>query len=99
MALKVVSMKRCSRNHPLSDEAKERNSVKSTIRACVGTVFGFMATSVGGKLTRKIGLERNKAWSLAFSNYWPTIDLEVFGYWICSSRQEAMTESVEWQYF
>jgi hypothetical protein len=51
-----------SRNHPLSDEAKERNSVKSAIRACVEHVFGFMTTSMGGKLTRKIGLERNKAW-------------------------------------
>jgi len=51
-----------SRNHPLSDEAKERNSVKSAIRAFVEHVFGFMTTSMGGKLTRKIGLERNKAW-------------------------------------
>lgn len=51
-----------SRNHPLSDEAKERNSVKSAIRACVEHVFGLMTTSMGGKLTRKIGLEKNKAW-------------------------------------
>ena len=51
-----------SRNHPLSNEAKERNTVKSAIRACVENVFGLMTTSMGGKLTRKIGLEGNKAW-------------------------------------
>jgi transposase, IS5 family len=51
-----------SRNHPLSEAAKERNSVRSSIRACVEHVFGSMTTSMGGKLTRKIGLERNKAW-------------------------------------
>ena len=51
-----------SRNHPLSEAAKERNSVRSSIRACVEHVFGSMTTSMGGKLTRKIGLERNEAW-------------------------------------
>nr|WP_255097038.1 transposase [Synechococcus lacustris] len=51
-----------SRNHPLSDEAKERNFVKSAIWACIEPDFGCMTTSMGGKLTRKIGLERNKAW-------------------------------------
>ena len=51
-----------SRNHPLSEAAKERNSVRSAIRACVEHVFGCMTTSMGGKLTRKIGLERNEAW-------------------------------------
>jgi len=51
-----------SRNHPLSETAKERNSVKSSIRSCVEHVFGCMTTSMGGKLTRKIWLERNEAW-------------------------------------
>ena len=55
-------MKRGERNHPLSEAAKERNSIKSAIRACVEHVFGCMTTSMGGKLTRKIGLERNEAW-------------------------------------
>jgi len=50
-----------SRNHPLSEAAKERNSVRSAFRACVEHVFGYMTTSMGGKLTRKIGLERNEA--------------------------------------
>ena len=50
------------RNHPLSDASKELNRVKSSIRACVEHVFGCMTMSMGGKLTRKIGLERNKAW-------------------------------------
>ncbi|QPN65280.1 transposase [Synechococcus sp. CBW1006] len=51
-----------ARNHPLSDKAKELNRVKSSIRACVEHVFGCMTMSMGGKLTRKIGLERNDAW-------------------------------------
>ena len=51
-----------TRNHPLSDAAKELNRVKSSIRACVEHVFGCMTMSMGGKLTRKIGLERNEAW-------------------------------------
>ena len=51
-----------ARNHPLSDASKELNRVKSSIRACVEHVFGCMTMSMGGKLTRKIGLERNEAW-------------------------------------
>jgi hypothetical protein len=51
-----------ARNHPLSDAAKELNRVKSSIRACVEHVIGFMTMSMGGKLTRKIGLERSQAW-------------------------------------
>ena len=51
------------RNHHLpSEAAKERNSVKSAIRACLELFFGVMAMSMGGKLTRKIGLERTEAW-------------------------------------
>jgi IS5 family transposase len=51
-----------ARHHPLSDAAKEFNRVKSSIRACVEHVFGGMTMSMGGKLTRKIGLEKNEAW-------------------------------------
>ena len=52
-----------ARNHPLSDAGKELNRVKSsTTRACVEHVFGGMTMSMGGKLTRKIGLEKNEAW-------------------------------------
>jgi IS5 family transposase len=53
-----------ARNHPLSDAAKELNSLKSSIRACVEHVFGCMSMSMSmvGKLTRKIGLERSEAW-------------------------------------
>ena len=51
-----------ARNHPLSDSAKELNRVKSSITACVEHVFGCMTMSMGGKLTRKIGLERIDAW-------------------------------------
>jgi hypothetical protein len=51
-----------ARNHPLSDAAKKLNRIKSAIRACVEHVFGCMTMSMGGKLTRKIGIERNEAW-------------------------------------
>ena len=51
-----------ARNHPLSDVAKELNRIKSSIRACIEHVFGGMTMSMGGTLTRKIGLERNEAW-------------------------------------
>jgi IS5 family transposase len=46
----------------LSDAVKGLNRVKSSIRACVEHVFGCMTMSIGGKLTRKIGLGRNDAW-------------------------------------
>jgi IS5 family transposase len=51
-----------SRNHPLSDAAKELNRIKSAIRACLEPVFRTMTVSLDGKPTRKPGLERNKAW-------------------------------------
>ena len=51
-----------ARNRPLSDEAKKMNRVKSAIRACVEHVFGCMIMSMGGRLTRKIGLEKSEAW-------------------------------------
>jgi len=51
-----------ARNHPLSDAAKERNSINSAIRACVEHVFVCITTSMGGKFTRRIGLEMNEAW-------------------------------------
>jgi len=51
-----------ARNHPLSDATKKLNRVKSAIRSCVEHVFGAMTMSMGGKLTRKIGLERTEAW-------------------------------------
>ena len=60
-----------TRNHPLSDAAKELNRIKLAFRACVEHVFGSMTISMGGKLTRKIGLERTEAWwglkNLAFN--------------------------------
>jgi IS5 family transposase len=51
-----------ARNHPLSVEAKSLNCVKSSIRACAEHVFGCMTISMGGKLTRRIGLKRTMAW-------------------------------------
>lgn len=62
--LEATGFKSCihekgSRNHPLSDEAQERNRVKLSVRALVEHVFGCMTTSMG-KLTKKIGLLRNE---------------------------------------
>ena len=51
-----------SRNHSASDAHKERNRIKSGIRACVKHIFGCMTMSMCGKMTRKNGHERNKAW-------------------------------------
>ena len=54
--------KKVDRNHSLCDEAKKLNRIKFAIRACVEHVFGCMTMSMGGKLTRKIGLERTESW-------------------------------------
>ena len=51
-----------SRYQPLSDAAKERSHIKSAIRACVEAVLGCMTMSMVAKMTRKVGLEGNKAW-------------------------------------
>ncbi len=51
-----------ARKHPLREEAKKLNRINSAIRACVEHVFGFMTMSMGGKLTRKIGIVPNEAW-------------------------------------
>jgi len=53
---------KAARNHPLSDAAKAPNRIKSAIRICFEHVFGCMSTSMSGKLTGKIGVERNEAW-------------------------------------
>ena len=49
-----------TRNHPLSADATERNSIRSQIRARVEHVFGCLTTLMGGRFTRKIGIKRNK---------------------------------------
>lgn len=49
------------RNHPLSEEQKESNHLKSTVRAKVEHVFGSWVMHMGGKLVRSIGLVRAKA--------------------------------------
>ena len=65
MTQKTLFHAKGARNNPLSDAAKELNRVKSSIRAVLEDVFGCMSVSMGGKLTRKIGLERNDAmWGL-----------------------------------
>lgn len=47
-----------TRNHPLTDEQKENNRLKSKIRVRVEYVFGFMTNSMGGITLRSIGMAR-----------------------------------------
>lgn len=49
------------RNHPLTEEQKERNRSKSQVRAKVEHVFGHYVMSMGGKLVRCIGIQRVRA--------------------------------------
>ena len=51
-----------ARSHPLSEQAQERNKVRSKVRARVEHVFGLITTCMRGKLTRSIGLARTRAW-------------------------------------
>lgn len=56
------------RNHPLTDEQKESNKIKSQIRARVEHVFGFMTNSMNDALHMKcIGIKRIKS-SIGFLN-------------------------------
>ena len=50
-----------SRNQHLSEDAKAHNRIKSSIMARVEHVFGCITLSMGGKLTRKVGLTRTEA--------------------------------------
>ncbi len=49
-------------NHPLREETKAHNRIKSSIRSRVEHVFGCITMSMGGKLMRKVGLPRTEAW-------------------------------------
>ena len=51
-----------SRCHHLSEEAQERNKVRSSVRARVEHAFDAITTCMRGKLTRRIGLARTRAW-------------------------------------
>ncbi len=51
-----------ARCHPLTEEIKERNKVRSTVRLRTDHVFGAITTDMSGKLTRRIGLFRTEAW-------------------------------------
>jgi len=47
-----------TKNHPLTDEQKESNRVKSKVRARVEHIFGYMTRFMGGMSIRTIGMER-----------------------------------------
>jgi transposase, IS5 family len=49
---------RAYRNHPLTEKQKERNRLKSKVRAKVEHVFGTWVMNLGGKLVRCIGIKR-----------------------------------------
>jgi IS5 family transposase len=46
------------RNHPLTEEQKESNRLKSKIRVRVEHIFGFMTNNMGGIALRSIGIAR-----------------------------------------
>jgi IS5 family transposase len=59
-----------TRNHPLSDAAKELNPVKSSIKSCVEHAFGCMALSMGGKLKKRFAWTRPRlVWCLKNLNF------------------------------
>ena len=49
------------RNHPLTEEQKQKNRDKSKTRARVEHVFGAWVNEMGGKLMRSIGFDRANA--------------------------------------
>ena len=51
-----------SRCHPTSEQAMDRNKVRSSVWARVENVFAAIATGMRGKPTSRIGLARTKAW-------------------------------------
>jgi IS5 family transposase len=50
-----------TRNHPLTDEQKESNRLKSKIRSRVEHIFGFMEMSMNGMYINCIGIKRASA--------------------------------------
>ena len=59
--LKSLSHRKSDRNRPLTDEAKGRRQIKSTVRVQIWHVFGVQANDMGGTLVRTIGMLRAKA--------------------------------------
>ena len=55
------------RDHPLTEEQKERNQQNSKVRSCAEDVFGFMEQTMGGLIIRGGGLIRAKA-NIALTN-------------------------------
>ena len=49
-----------TRNHPLTQDQKSSNRVKSKTRARVEHIFGFIENSMGGSTIRTIGMSRAK---------------------------------------
>ena len=49
------------RNHPLTQEQKERNRIRSKVRSRVEHVFGFIEGAMHGSVVRSIGMVRAKA--------------------------------------
>ena len=49
---------KATRNHPLTEEQKENNRIKSKTRARIEHIFGFMTGSMHGITLRTIGIKR-----------------------------------------
>ncbi|GHT43960.1 hypothetical protein FACS189454_00170 [Planctomycetales bacterium] len=50
------------RNHPLTEEQKESNRLKSKIRCRIEHVFGEQKMRMGNEVLRSIGFARAKFW-------------------------------------
>ena len=46
------------KNHPLTEEQKENNRIKSKVRSRVEHIFGFMEMSMNGMYLYSIGIKR-----------------------------------------
>jgi len=56
--IRLEICEKAERGHPLTDEQKANNTVKSKVRCRVEHTFGHMVKSMGGKLIQRVGYTR-----------------------------------------
>lgn len=59
--MKPIICEKGHRNHPLTDDQKNNNRIKSKTRCRVEHIFGFIEGAMNGSLVRSIGIVRAKA--------------------------------------
>lgn len=59
--MKPIICEKGHRNHPLTDNQKHNNRIKSKTRCRVEHIFGFIEGAMNGSLVRSIGIVRAKA--------------------------------------